>query len=243
MVSVCIATYNGENYIAQQLNSILCQISADDEVIISDDGSTDNTIAVINSIADPRIKVINGGFHNIIRNFENALLQAKGNYIFLSDQDDVWLQGKYDCCLDWLKKVDLVCTNSTVVDENLNVIIPSFFEYYHSGKGIIKNIINSTYFGACMAFNRKIYNAAIPFPPKTKIGHDIWIGLVANAIGKVQFINTPYLLYRRHDSTFTNISTNLLSRSKRSIFAKIWSRIVTLYTISIFKLKYMYRKA
>jgi glycosyltransferase involved in cell wall biosynthesis len=242
MNSICIATYNGEKYIHQQLSSILSQINIDDEVIISDDDSTDNTIEIIKSLNDKRIKIIHGGFHHFKWNFANALQHSKGEYIFLSDQDDIWVEGKYQACLNKLQKVDLICHNSSVVDENLNTIIPSFFDYYHSGAGIIKNSIKNTYFGACMAFNRKVLNAALPLPKTMEIGHDIWLGLVAESIGKTEFINTPYLLYRRHDTALTNISNDLKSRSKRSLFTKIWSRFVVIYHICLFNIKYLCKK-
>ena len=203
MNSICIATYNGEKYIKQQLLSILSQINIDDEIIISDDDSTDNTIEIIKSLKDKRIKIIHGGFHHFKWNFANALQHAKGEYIFLSDQDDIWVEGKYQTCLNKLKNIDLICHNSSVVDENLNTIIPSFFDYYHSGKGIIKNSIKNTYFGACMAFNRKVLDTALPLPKTMEIGHDIWLGLIAESIGSVEFIQTPYLLYRRHNTALT----------------------------------------
>ncbi len=238
MNSICIATFNGEKYINQQLTSILSQINIDDEIIISDDGSTDNTISIINALNDNRIKIIHSNFHYYKLNFENALKQAKGEYIFLADQDDVWLPNKYHECLHELKKYDLICHNSKITDKNLNIINNSFFNFYKSGKGIIKNIINSSYFGACMAFNRKILNSAIPFPKTKEFGHDIWLGLVAESIGKVKFIETPYLLYRRHNDTFTNISNNLLTRSKRPLLKKIWSRITLAYHLIIFNIQY-----
>lgn len=238
MNSVCIATYNGELYIEEQLKSILVQISANDEIIISDDGSTDNTLKIIQYINDKRVKIIDGGYKNFKWNFANAISHAKGDIIFLSDQDDIWIDGKYDACIKTLESVDLVCTNSTVVDNKLNVIIPSFFDYYGSGKGIVKNALNNTYYGSCMAFRKKIVDTAFPLPNTMEIGHDIWIGLVAEIVGTVEFIDTPYLLYRRHDMTYTDISTNLLTRSKRSIIKKIWSRIIVLYHISRFALKY-----
>ncbi len=237
MNSVCIATYNGEKYIEEQLNSILSQIAADDEIIISDDGSTDNTLKIIQYIDDKRVKIIESGYKNYKLNFENAISHAKGDIIFLADQDDIWIEGKYQACLQALQHADLVCTNSKVVDNNLNIIIPSFFDFYHSGKGIVKNILNSTYFGSCMAFKREIAEAAMPMPKTREFGHDIWLGLVAEIVGKVEFIKTPYLLYRRHDMTYTNISTNLLTRSKRSIIKKIWSRVVVLYHITLFTFK------
>ena len=90
MISVCMATYNGEKYIEEQLKSILSQLGENDEVIVSDDSSTDNTLAIVESFNDVRIKIFpNNKFHSPIFNFENALKQATGDYIFLSDQDDV----------------------------------------------------------------------------------------------------------------------------------------------------------
>ena len=238
MVSVCIATFNGEEYIHQQLESILVQLAEDDEVIISDDGSTDDTINIIQSFGDSRIQLYFANSHYFKLNFENALNHATGDYIFLSDQDDIWLVGKYDRCLKALQTNDLVVTNSTVVDDEMNVIIPSFFDYYNSGKGICKNSINNTYFGACMAFRRKVLNFALPFPKTREIGHDIWLGLVAEMIGNVNFIDEPYLLYRRHDLSLTNISRSLSNRSNRSLTKKISSRFIVLYHVTTFYLKY-----
>ena len=105
-VSVCLATYNGEKYIYDQLISILKQINKNDEVIISDDGSTDSTLDIVRSISDDRIKVYNScstlkvvdyetRLSRIYLNFKNAILKSSGDVIFLSDQDDIWLDDKY----------------------------------------------------------------------------------------------------------------------------------------------------
>ena len=96
MISVCIASHNGEKYIKEQVDSILCQIGSDDEVVISDDGSTDKTLAILEAYNDPRIKVFRYvhpcmyryNFDYATHNFENALHHAKGDIIFLADQDD-----------------------------------------------------------------------------------------------------------------------------------------------------------
>jgi glycosyltransferase involved in cell wall biosynthesis len=237
MNSVCVTTYNGERYIEQQLRSILEQIAADDEVIVSDDGSTDNTLKIVDSIGDKRIRIRHSSAHYFKDNFIEAMCEAKGEIIFLSDQDDVWLPGKYERCIKELEAVDLVCTNSEMTDRELNIIEPNFFSIYHSGPGVFKNALNNTYYGSCMAFRRSLLKAALPMPSTREIGHDIWLGLVAEMTGKVRFIDTPYLLYRRHEDTKT--STNgLLHRSKRPLWLKIWSRVVVLYYVSKFKLNH-----
>src|SRR6266702_1070934 len=94
-ISVCMATHNGARYIRQQLETILFQLGPDDEVVVSDDSSTDETIAIIKSFADQRIRLFeNNTFYSSIFNFENALRRATGDIIVLSDQDDIWLDNK-----------------------------------------------------------------------------------------------------------------------------------------------------
>ena len=119
MISVCLATFNGEKYIYQQLSSILSQLSDIDEIIVSDDGSADKTIEIVKSIKDKRIKLFHNPYRQgIIHNVENALRESKGNIIFLSDQDDVWLNNKISVCLQHLQCADLVISDCYVTDES-----------------------------------------------------------------------------------------------------------------------------
>ena len=197
-ISVCLATYNGEAYIQQQLTSILTQLNQEDEVIISDDHSTDDTLTVIASFQDNRIKIFsNPNKSGAVTNFENALKQATGEIIFLADQDDVWLPDKVKIQVALLEKNDLVLSDAIVVDELGNVQHPSFFKMNYSGKGLIRNWVNNSYMGCCMAFNRKVLTHVLPFPEKIAM-HDSWIGLNASLIGKSYFLNTPLIHYRRH---------------------------------------------
>lgn len=235
-ISVCIATYNGEKYIGEQLQSILKQLAETDEVILSDDGSTDRTLDIVQSFNDPRIQIFNNDSHYFKWNFINALNHSTGDIIFLADQDDVWLDGKVKRCVQMLEQYDLVVHDSRIADGNLNVFCNSFFDFYHSGKGILKNSLNNTYFGSCMAFRRNILNNATPFPKTNEIGHDIWLGLVAEMTGKVIFLHEPYLIYRRHDLSRTNLKQSLLTRSKRNLIVKLWSRVVVLYHVCKYKL-------
>lgn len=195
-----MATYNGEKYIKEQLASILCQLGENDEVIISDDGSTDNTKNIIESFKDKRIKFFtNNGVKGVVSNFENSLNKSSGDYIFLSDQDDIWDKGKVDKVVYELKKCDLVLTDAYVVDCEGSVINKSFFELNGSRKGFFKNIIKNSYLGCAMAFNRKTLEACLPFPSKLPM-HDWWIGLVAEKKGKVVHVSDKLISHRRHGS-------------------------------------------
>ena len=117
MISVCIATYNGGAFIKRQLYSILPQLGENDEVVIADDGSTDDTLPIIESLNDKRIKIIEGPHrHSPIWNFEKALKAAKGDYIFLSDQDDEWMPNKVKVTLPYLKTADCIVSDNIFVN-------------------------------------------------------------------------------------------------------------------------------
>ncbi|TGK53400.1 glycosyltransferase family 2 protein [Leptospira kanakyensis] len=236
-ISVCMATYNGEKYIAEQLNSILKQLAENDEIIVSDDSSTDNTVKILQTYAakDPRIQLfLYQTFRDPIQNFQNALKKSTGDYIYLSDQDDVWLDNKVNTINTILESYDLVLHDSIVTDENLNITAPSFFKIFGSKKGILKNVIKSSYYGSCMAFRRKILENALPFPKTKEIGQDLWLGLVAELTGKVTLVETPYIYYRRHQNTFT---LRGLGGTKRNIFQIIRGRLVMFYELIKFSIR------
>ncbi len=235
MVSVCLASYNGEKFIKEQILSILHQLNFDDELIISDDSSTDHTVEIIKSIDDSRVKLLAiNQFKDPIKNFQNALKNAKGEVVFLSDQDDVWLTDKYSDTLQLLKSYDLVVSDSIIVDEQLNTLHPSFFKYFKSGKGILKNMLKSSYYGSCMAFNRMLLDTALPFPDTKEIGHDLWIGLVAEMTGEVLFYQKPLILYRRHSNAFTPVNVGKSTRKKRQM---LYGRIVMVKEVVKFIIK------
>lgn len=231
-----MATYNGEEFVFEQIKSILVQLSPDDELIISDDSSMDNTVKIIQSVKDHRVKLLTTNkFRDPIKNFQHTLNFAAGEYIFLSDQDDVWLEGKYTEMLNLLKQYSLVVSDSMITDEQLNILYPSFFTYFNSGKGILKNMIKSSYYGSCMAFRKEILNAALPFPDTKEIGHDLWIGLVAEMLGTVYFYPKPLLLYRRHKAAFTPVN---VGKSKRTKYQMLVGRLVMAKELLKFYIKY-----
>lgn len=219
MISVCLATYNGEKYLREQVDSILAQLNPDDELIISDDGSTDSTLEILKSYSDRRIKVHHNSIkHGVNANFENALRNAKGDYIFLSDQDDVWLPGKVQACIDALKDCTCIVHDAIVVDGKLNTTAPSFFTERKSGPGFWKNLYKNTYLGCCMAFRREVLDYALPYPASLPIFQEGWIAMLAELNGKVKFIDFKGILFRRHDS-----NTSCTARKSDKSFTQMLS--------------------
>lgn len=204
MISVCIATYNGERYIRQQIESIVCQLNVDDEIIVSDDGSTDGTLDIVKGIGDKRIKIIEGpGRKSPILNFECALKASKGDFIFLSDQDDVWKPDKVEICMKWLKTYHCVVSDAEVTDNRLKPLYPSLYDIMQVRQGRIYNTIwKNGYTGCCMAFRRDVVEASLPFPKDIPM-HDIWIGNVAAYKYNVIFIPDRLIHFRRHENTIS----------------------------------------
>lgn len=227
MISVCLATYNGEKYIIEQLNSILSQLDINDEIIISDDHSKDNTIKVISNLGDPRIKIFsNEKERGYSKNFENAINKASGDIIFICDQDDVWLDTKVKVMVDSLSKAPLAIHNALIVDGELNLINDSHFELYKVEKGFLKNFLKTRYIGACMAFKRELLKRALPFPENQKLcAYDYWLTLIAEYYYQVELVHQPLIKYRRH---FSNASTGG-TKSNNSLMKKINMRAYSFY--------------
>lgn len=216
MISVCMATYNGSVYLRKQLDSILVQLGNNDEVIISDDSSADNTLAVVESYHDNRIVVFpNQKFHSPIFNFENALRHASGDFIFLSDQDDVWERDKVKVMLSYLSEFSLVVSNCSIIDKDGELVREAYFNKAMGRAGVLRNLIHNNYLGCCMAFRKEVLDMALPFPSKIAM-HDIWIGLCADMFFSVAFIPNKLICYRRHgDNASATSETSSLSWTYR----------------------------
>ena len=223
MISVCVATYNGERFIREQIDSILRQLSSDDEIIVSDDGSTDDTISIINSIDDKRIRIIEGPRkHSPTQNFECAMKEAKGDYIFLADQDDVWLPGKLDMMVAFMEqgRYDVVECNCALVDSELNVIKESYYSYeFPQKKSVFGNFVKNSWLGCCMAFKREALEAALPIPEKAS-AHDLWLCLYMQMHFKCGYMPDVLHLYRRHSNTVSFAG----GKSTNSLWFKISTR-------------------
>jgi len=233
MISVCMATYNGEKYIAQQVKSILPQLGENDELVVSDDGSTDGTIKILENFNDSRIKIFHNDkenkkehpFRAVTKNYENALNNSNGDYIFLSDQDDVWLPNKVKTMLPFLQKDCLVISDSWLANDNLEKLGKSS-EFKPYKKGFLNNFGRTKNLGCSFAFTKKIKDYILPFP-KGLIAHDFWIRVLSELKFNTVYIAEPLFYYRRHSDNLSDIQKN--KKSKNSIFFILKYRIVIFY--------------
>jgi glycosyltransferase involved in cell wall biosynthesis len=236
MISVCLAVYNGEKYIKEQIDSILTQLDHTGEIIISDDNSTDKTLEIIENFSDSRIKIFRGNnFKSPIFNLENALKHAQGNYIFLADQDDVWIENKVQICMQYLQTADVVVSDCKVVDAGLNIMCNSFFQKNHSRQGFFINLQHNAYIGCCMAFRRKILTTCLPFPKNIPM-HDIWLGFVAELFYTSCFIPLPLVLYRRHGNNISPTSQTSVFNFRQKLLFR-WNLIRYIPLLLLRKLK------
>jgi glycosyltransferase involved in cell wall biosynthesis len=202
-----MATRNGERFIRRQLETILAQLAPDDEVVISDDSSTDGTLEVVRSLADHRIRLFAGNtFFSPTFNFENALRQARGDIIVLADQDDVWLDNKMAVIREKFAHAPagpyLIALDGYVVDDAEQVMEESIFARLHVGTGFWRNVFKNRYVGCCLAFSRELLTAAFPFPRRIPM-HDMWLGQLCALVGTVEFVPVKTIKYRRHMASRT----------------------------------------
>jgi GT2 family glycosyltransferase len=202
-----MATHNGERFIRRQMETILAQLGPDDEVVISDDSSTDRTLEIIRSLADPRIRLFTGNrFFSPTFNCENALLQARGDIIVLADQDDIWLENKVTVIRERFAQAPvgpyLIALDGYVVDEVERLTGDSIFALLNVGTGFWRNVFNNRYTGCCLAFSRDLLTAALPFPRRIPM-HDMWLGQLCALVGTVELVPVKTIKYRRHAASLT----------------------------------------
>ena len=199
-VSVAMAVYNGEAFLEAQLDSILSQLTDEDEVVVSINPSKDRSYEILEAYAkrDERIKLSVFQERGHLPNFNNALSQCKGEYIFLSDQDDIWAQNKLSRVMDVFEKTNalLLEHNSFLCDADCNAKSLLFGDRPVS-LCYRANLIKPHYHGAAMAFRAALLAYALPIP-KEALYHDLWLGLLAAYYGDAVYLNEPLLYFRRH---------------------------------------------
>lgn len=235
-IAILMATYNGEKYICQQIDSILSQTCKDWELYIHDDGSTDNTIAAVESYVEKypdKIHLIDGKSTGGAKyNFFYLFGQVEAPYYMTCDQDDVWLDKKieltYDKMLTIENKADVPClvyTELRVVDSELNTIADTMSGYQSLDchkRTINQFILQNSVTGCTMMINRALRDKMLHITDiDNTIMHDWWAALVAAQFGKTAFIDEPTILYRQHgDNSLGAVGINKLSYIVRRVWQK-----------------------
>ncbi len=206
--SVAMAVYNGEKYIRQQTDSILERMGKDDELVFSYDRSTDSTRSILEEYVarDSRVRIVENDRPGVQNNFNNAVMACRGNYIFLSDQDDIWIGDKIDVVVGAFEKTgaDVVVHDGWMADGELKPLTRTIFERFGTYNSPLRNIVKCNYWGCCMAFRSSLRKIVCPFPSEGKLGHDLWIGVLGGMYGKIERVDECLMMHRLHDN---NVST------------------------------------
>lgn len=209
-IDILLATYNGEKFVKEQIESILNQTYENFNLIISDDASTDNTLNILEEYEkkDTRIKVFKKERNEgLIDNFEFLLKNVTSDYFMFSDQDDIWKKDKIEKSINKLKEESsgLVYTDLEIVDEKLNVIYPSYWKYKQIYKKIIKYnnfealYLNNFVTGCTILAKSKYIKDILPLPRNSKfVLHDYWTALIISAKDKISYVEEPTIQYRQH---------------------------------------------
>jgi glycosyltransferase involved in cell wall biosynthesis len=215
-VSIAMCTYNGERYLVEQLNSLLTQTCLPNELVICDDGSTDGTLKILENFQkNVLFKVFihrNEKSLGTTKNFEKAIKNCSGSYIFLCDQDDVWLPEKVKVLATYLNQnpaVEMVFSNAKLVDEKLNDLnhtqwdVVRFGEFqqekWKKGRAINIMLGGNRVTGCTTAFRSNLSDISMPFPtdiPETI--HDTWLAWVATVRHSIMPLDVDLILYRQH---------------------------------------------
>lgn len=215
-----VITYNGLKYLPQQLDSIVAQNRPVDHIVIADDGSTDGTLAFletwIKQCAIPVTLIHSQGQRGLVQNFERAVSAVNADLIFSSDQDDVWLPHKVELMavlFEAQPELLLAHTDAILVDAQGRdmgttlfgelEVTPAERQAIRSGDAFSVFCRRNLVTGATAAFRKSLLQLAQPLPTSTL--HDTWLGLMAAATGKVQLVDRPTIQYRQHGSNVVGV--------------------------------------
>ena len=253
MISIVLATYNGEKYLREQLESIYNQTYQNFELIVSDDCSTDSTIDILNEYRKKYgLKYIQNNKNlGFVKNFEKAIEHSTGDFIALCDQDDVWKANKLEYLLNKIGTSDLIFSDAELIDKNGRIFFNSFKEYisvnHHKENQFARLLYGNYIYGALCLFKSTLKKKILPFPEGLPY-HDIWIILFAAKWNRVKFENTALMQYRLHRNNHTGIKKNSSFKDKLeyhcqtedTVFKK--KHLVYIKIIRLAKLKFIEEK-
>ena len=225
LISICMATYNGEKYLKEQIESVIKQSYKNFELIIQDDNSTDNTLQILQEYADlPNISIfVNETNLGYIKNFETLLQRAQGEYIAISDQDDIWQEDKLDTLLHNIQDATLIYSNSLLIDAEgkslKRTLSQKLKNNFISSSEPLNFLYDNTVSAHAVLFKRELLAYLAPLP--THLYFDQYIAMLAASLNGVKFIDKNLVEYRQHN-------TNTLSQNKKqklSTFQKIHNKL------------------
>ena len=224
LVSIAMATYNGEKYLKEQLDSIYAQKYKHIEVIVTDDCSTDKTVEILEQYTKSHGLKYSVNEQNIgfVKNFERAITLCQGDYIALSDQDDIWEPNKIEILLESIENDLLIHSDCSLIDEQDNVISPQWKGEIKSHKKFDNFVFTNVVTGCTVLLNRELLKYCLPFPDNLAY-HDWWLAIVAAKFERIKYLNKPLVRYRQHNEQDTGISkkTSKLYRFFSNIILRI----------------------
>lgn len=220
-IAILLATYNGETYIAEQLDSLFKQTEQDFEIFIHDDGSKDTTLEMIESFIKKypeRITLLEdvGDGRGAMGSFMWLLDRVEADYYMFCDQDDVWLPSKIQVSMDKMREIEsrvpdkavMIHTDLRIVDSDLNTMYESFWAYAGYHVDLMRKFeyaaVNNVFTGCTMLINRRARDLSLPYHPKAPM-HDWWIGLVVAKRGVVDNVKQATVLYRQHGGNVESV--------------------------------------
>ena len=228
-VSIAMACFNGEKYLRQQLDSILAQTVSGWELVACDDASTDGTLAILEEYAarDPRIRV-SGNAENLgfKKNFERALSLCRGDFVALSDQDDVWTEDHLAVLLENIRGRSAAAGNATVVDgegRERPGLLSAGDRFFEAGDDLAKLhailCLRNPFFGALSLYDRDLLRAALPIPDGVAY-HDVWLSAAACCLDGLDYTFSPVAAHRVHGANESGEHRSTLRKQAASLFSK-----------------------
>jgi len=224
-IHVVMCTYQGEKYIAEQLDSILFQTYLNFKIHVFDDCSDDKTLSIVKEYSQ---KFLNIEWHKssknrgFIKNFENAIMSISGNYIALSDQDDIWSPDKLEICMRELKLLEkespntpaLVHTDLSLINFSGKELFTSFFESktidLPKERSLNSILGHCGVMGNTILMNKLLVDKALPFPDNLKY-HDYWLAVINEIFGIRKTVKKRLVKYRIHDNNVSNNNKILMN--------------------------------
>jgi len=201
-VQILMSTYNGEQYLKEQLDSLISQTHSNIEILVRDDGSTDATVSIIKEYQKSHQNLFLFEEENIglTKSFLNLLGKSEADYVAFSDQDDVWMENKIEKALEALEKTEgpaLYCSNQVLVDTDLNPLETNA-EVPNPKPSFANAVIESMCTGCTAVLNKELADNIKAHMPQRAIWHDWWCYLIASYLGVVIFDKNAYIYYRQH---------------------------------------------